>query len=51
MIRFIFGFFTIIAAVGAIEGTAGISIGILLSIIGIITMLWGLSSINERNLG
>jgi hypothetical protein len=49
MIRFIFGFFSIIAAVGAIEGTAGISIGILLSTIGIITMLWGLSSINERN--
>ena len=33
MIRFIFGFFTIIAAVGAMEGTAGISIGILLSTI------------------
>ena len=49
MIRFLFGFFSIIAAVGAIEGTAGISIGILLSTIGIITMLWGLFSINERN--
>ena len=51
MIRFILGFFTIVAAVGAVEGTAGISTGILLAMVGTITMLWGVSGMNERNLG
>ena len=51
MIRFILGFFTIVAAVAAVEGTAGISTGIILAIVGDITMLWGVSGMNERNLG
>ena len=51
MIRFILGFFTIVAAVAAVEGTAGISTGIILAIVGAITMLWGISGMDERNLG
>ena len=51
MIRFILGFFTIVAAIAAVEGTACISTGILLAIVGAITMLWGISGMDERNLG
>ena len=51
MIRFILGFFTIVAAVAAVEGTAGISTGIILAIFVYITMLWCISGMYERNLG
>ena len=51
MIRFILGFLALIVAVGAVEGTAGISIGILFAVVGTITMLWGISGMDERNLG
>ena len=51
MIRFILGFFTIVAAVAAVEGTAGISTGIILATVGTITMLWGISGMDERYLG
>jgi len=51
MIRFILGFFTIVVAVGFVEGTAGIGTGILLTIAGTIIMLWGISGMDKRNLG
>ena len=51
MIRFIIGFCTIVAAVGAAEGSAGLGTAILLATAGTIIMLWGVVGINERNLG
>ena len=51
MIRFIIGFCTIVAAVGAAEGSAGLGVAILLATAGTIIMLWGVVGINERNLG
>ena len=51
MIRFIIGFCTIVAAVGAAEGSAGLGAAILLATAGTIIMLWGVVGINERNLG
>jgi len=51
MIRFIAGFCTIVAGVGAAEGSAGLGIAILLATTGTIIMLWGVVGMNERNLG
>ena len=51
MIRFVAGFCTIVAAVGAAEGSAGLGAAILLATAGTIIMLWGVVGINERNLG
>ena len=51
MIRFVAGFCTIVAAVGAAEGSAGLGTAILLATAGTIIMLWGVVGINERNLG
>ena len=51
MIRFILGFFTILTSVAAVESTVSMGVGILLAIIGTIIMVWGLSGMNERNLG
>ena len=51
MIRFVTGFCTIVAAVGAAEGSAGLGTAILLATAGTIIMLWGVVGINERNLG
>ena len=51
MIRFVTGFCTIVAAVGAAEGSAGLGAAILLATAGTIIMLWGVVGINERNLG
>ena len=41
MIRFIVGFGTIIAAVGAAEGSVGLGTAIVLATVGIMIMLWG----------
>ena len=51
MIRFILGFCIVVAGVGAVEGTAGISTDILFAVVGTITMLWGIAGMDERNLG
>ena len=51
MIRFVTGFCTIVAAVGAAEGSAGLGAAILLATAGTIIMLWGVVGMNERNLG
>ena len=51
MIRFVTGFCTIVAAVGAAEGSAGLGAAILLATAGTIIMLWGIVGMNERNLG
>ena len=51
MIRFIAGFCTIVAGVGAAEGAAGLGAAILLATTGTIIMLWGVVGMNERNLG
>ena len=48
MIRFILGFCTIIAGVAAVEGTAGILVGIFLATAGTILMLCGVSNMDER---
>ena len=51
MIRFIVGVCTIVAGVGAAEGSAGLTAAILLATTGTIIMLWGVVGMNERNLG
>ena len=51
MFRFVTGFCTIVAAVGAAEGSAGLGAAILLATAGTIIMLWGVVGMNERNLG
>ena len=51
MFRFVTGFCTIVAGVGAAEGSAGLGAAILLATAGTIIMLWGVVGINERNLG
>ena len=51
MIRFVAGFCTIVAAVGAAEGSAGLATAILVATAGTIIMLWGIVGMNERNLG
>ena len=50
MIRFIAGFCTIVAGVGAAEGSVGLATAILLATAGSMIMLWGVSSMNEGNL-
>ena len=50
MIRFIAGFCTIVAGVGAAEGSAGLGAAILLATTGTIIMLWGIVGMNEENL-
>ena len=51
MIRFIAGFCTIVAGVGAAEGSAGLGAAILLATTGTIIMLWGIAGMDEGNLG
>ena len=51
MIRFIAGFCTIVAGVGAAEGSVGLGTAILLATVGTIIMLWGIVGMDERNLG
>ena len=48
MIRFVIGMFTIIAGVGAVEGTAPLSTGILIATFGVCIMLWGLNGMAEK---
>ena len=43
MIRFIIGFCTIVAAVGAAEGSVGLGTAILLATGGSMIMIWGAS--------
>ena len=50
MIRFITGFCTIVAGVGAAEGSVGLATAILLATAGTIIMLWGIAGMNEENL-
>ena len=51
MIRFIVGVCTIVAGVGAAEGSAGLAAAILVATAGTIIMLWGIVGMNEGNLG
>ena len=48
MIRFIVGFSTIIASVVAEGGSITLGSGILLATGGTMIMIWGISSMNER---
>ena len=41
MIRFVIGFCTIVAGVGAAEGSVGLETAIVLAAVGIMIMLWG----------
>ena len=50
MIRFFVGFCTIVAGVGAAEGSAGLATAILVATAGTIIMLWGIVGMNEENL-
>ena len=50
MIRFIAGFFTIVAGVAAAEGSAGLGMAISLATAGTIIMLWGIINMNRENL-
>ena len=51
MIRFIVGFCTIVAAVGAAEGSVGLEAAILLATAGSMIMVWGVVGMDEGNLG
>ena len=44
MIRFVLGMCIVIAGVGAVEGTAPLATGILLSAAGVVVMLWSIKS-------
>ena len=48
MIRFIVGFCAIVAAVVAVGGSIELGSGILLATGGTMIMIWGISSMNER---
>ena len=48
MVRFIIGFSTIIASVVAVGGSIELSSGILLATGGTMIMIWGISSMSER---
>ena len=48
MIRFVFGLLTVIAGVGAIEGTMPLLTGTLIAITGISIMFWGLIGMNKK---
>ena len=48
MIRFVTGMFTIIAGVAAIEGTAPLGSGILISTVGVLIMFWGIVGMAEK---
>jgi hypothetical protein len=48
MIRFIIGFCTIVAAVGAADGSVDLGAAILVSTVGTIIMLWGVSDMIEN---
>ena len=48
MIRFVIGFCTIVAAVGAAEGSVGLGTAILLATVGIIIMLWGVPNMIKK---
>jgi len=50
MIRFIAGFCTIVAGVGAAEGSAGLATAILLATAGSMIMVWGVVGMDEGNL-
>ena len=47
MIRFVIGILTVIAGVGAVEGTAPIAVGICISTLGMLIMLWSIDSMME----
>ena len=47
MIRFIAGFCTIVAAVGAVEGGGNFGVAILLATGGSMMMIWGVSGMIE----
>jgi hypothetical protein len=48
MIRFIIGFCTIIAAVGAVEGSVNLGTALLLATGGSIMMIWGANGMIEN---
>lgn len=48
MIRFMLGLMTVIAGVGAVEGTAPLATGILIATTGICLMFWGLSGMAKK---
>ena len=48
MIRFVFGLLTVIAGVGAIEGTMPLLAGTLIAIAGISIMFWGLIGMSKK---
>ena len=51
MIRFVAGFCTIVAGVGAAEGSAGLGTAIMIATVGTMIMLWGVAGMNEENVG
>jgi hypothetical protein len=42
MIRFVFGIFTVIAGVAAAEGNASLAVGICISTLGMLIVLWSI---------
>ena len=48
MIRFVFGLLTVIAGVGAIEGTMPFLTGTFIAITGISIMFWGLIGMSKK---
>ena len=48
MIRFAIGIFSLILTVGALEGTAGLSLIIITATVGITLLLWGVMGMHKK---
>jgi len=48
MIRFVLGMCVVIAGVGAVEGTAGLTVGIVLATLGVMLLVCGLHGMAEK---
>ena len=48
MIRFVVGFCTVVAGVGAAEGSVGLGTAIVFTMVGIMIMLWGVPNMIKK---
>ena len=49
MIRFVFGIMVMVAGVGAVEGSAGLTTGFMIGVLGAIIMTWGLVGMAKKD--
>ena len=48
MIMFVFGIMVMVAGVGAVEGSAGLTTGFMIGVLGAIIMTWGLVGMAKK---